>query len=195
MRWVVQLCLGTMFALSAASKIGNPRGFARGVEEYRILPRRVAFLFALLVILCEIFLSLSHIFGWLLVYAVPVGVAMLCSFFVAVSVNLARKRNLPCFCFGGYEQEPISSRSLARLAIAILGELLLLLHPGFFDNSFPRAASHASAQDVVLAGTWTLFVLIATLWVLSLPDLLRLVLSKLHWQHASPSHSLRNGRT
>ena len=35
---VVQLALGTVFVLSAAGKLRDPKSFARGVVDYRILP-------------------------------------------------------------------------------------------------------------------------------------------------------------
>lgn len=149
-RWVVQLSLGVMFAVSAASKLRDPVGFARGVELYKIVPRCLAFALAFLVILCEGFLSLSYLGGWLMVFSVPLGLALLSSFFLAVTINLLRRRDLPCFCFGGDEGERISARSLARLAIAISGELVLILQPGFFSSRFARFAYHASARDMVL---------------------------------------------
>lgn len=94
--WVVQLSLGVMFAVSTASKLGDPMSFVRGVREYRVLPQRSVLVFAILLIVCEAFVSLSHLGGWLLAFAAPMGLTMLCIFFVAVSVNLVRKRNLSC---------------------------------------------------------------------------------------------------
>jgi len=188
-RWVVQLSLGIMFALSTASKLADPMGFIRGVREYRILPQRSVLVFSLLLIVCEGFVSLSHLANWLLVFAAPIGLTMLCVFFAAVSVNLVRKRHLPCFCFGSGQRETTSARSLVRLAIAILGELVLLLQPGFFSGSFAHPAYYASAKDAVIAVSLALFALIATVWVLSLPDLLRLLRGRLHNQNQRISHS------
>lgn len=92
--WVVQLSLVVMFAVSTASKLGDPMSFVRGVREYRILPQRSALVFAILLIVCEAFVSLSHLGGWLLAFAAPMGLTMLCIFFVAVSVNLVRTEPL-----------------------------------------------------------------------------------------------------
>jgi len=187
--WIVQLSLGVTFALSAASKLREPRLFVHGVEEFRILPHRTVFVFALAVIFCEVLLSLSHLSGFLLTYTAPVGVAMLCSFLIAVSINLAKKRNVPCFCFGGSEDETVSPRSVARLLVVISGEVVVLLGPGH-SSSRIRDGSHTTSNDFVLALAWTLFTLIATVWMLSLPDLLRLILPKFSGQTRDPSDSV-----
>jgi hypothetical protein len=173
-RWVVQLSLGVMFALSVASKLRDPMGFARGVEEYNIVPRRVASGFAFLVIVCEAFLSVSYLGGWLIVFSVPLGLTLLTGFFAAVSVNLLRQRELPCYCFGSDEGERISARSLARLAMAISGELVLVLEAGFFSSPFTQSARQASPRDIALAVSWSILTLVAAVWALNLPDLLAL---------------------
>jgi hypothetical protein len=45
---LAQLAIGTVLILSAAGKLANPRAFARGVMEYRILPGRLAFALGLI---------------------------------------------------------------------------------------------------------------------------------------------------
>ncbi len=173
-RWVIQVALGGVFLLSAASKLRSPMAFAWGVADYEILPTLAARAFGLVLIPTEVFLALSHLTGWLLVAAVPLGMAILLSFAVAMGVNLARGRGLPCYCFGANGHETVSMRSLARLMMMISGELVLLFEPGFFKGSWSQAARVAT-RDMALGLPWILFVLLAAMWALSFPDLLDLI--------------------
>jgi len=183
-RLIVQFSLGFTFALSVVSKITDPVSFARGVREYKILPRQGAVCFAIVVIVSELFLSISHLSGRMLRVAVPLGLALLSSFGAAVAINLTRDRHVPCFCFGAEEEEMISGRTLARLGIAILGEFILMLQPGFFSTASGSALLTASAQEVVVALAWTLFLLVAILWLLEMPDLLDLARARFSGQLA-----------
>jgi len=184
--WIVQLSLGVTFALSAASKLREPRAFVEGVEEFAVLPHAIAFVIALAVMIGEVLLSLSHFSGFLLAYTVPVGIAMLFSFLIAVIINLVKKRNVPCFCFGG--DETISHRSVARLVVVISGELVVL--HGLYSSAPIQEVSHLTPNDVVLTLSWTLFTLITTVWMLSLPDLVKLALKKFGGQNRDSSDSV-----
>lgn len=172
-RWVIQLSLGFTFALSAISKLRAPISFIRGVREYQVLPPKIAELFAAFVIFAETFLAVSHLSGQMLRTAVPLGFVVLGIFAAGVVLNLMRHRDLPCFCFGTGE-ELISGRTLARLGITSLGELTLMLKPGFFSTSFARSSLTASVHEVVIAIAWAVFLLVAVLWVLEMPGLLQL---------------------
>jgi uncharacterized membrane protein YphA (DoxX/SURF4 family) len=187
-QWVIQLSLGVTFALSTLSKLTDPVSFVRGVREYKILPRQGAVLFAVFVIVAELLLSISHLSGQMLRVAAPLGFALLVSFAAAVAITLARHRELPCLCFGA-EGEMVSGRTLARLGITILGELILMLQPGFFSARSGRALFAASAHEAVIALAWTLFVLVAILWLLQVPELLDLARTRFSGQlagHAGP---------
>lgn len=173
--WVIQLALGAVFLLSATGKLRSPIAFARGVVDYEILPPRLAFIFGFLVIPLESFLAFSHLTGWLLVAAVPIGLAILLSFAMAVGLNLARGRGLPCYCFGGQSREMLSGRSLARLVMMISGEFVLLVRPGFFSGSLSRYTAVVTERDLILGPTWMLFVMMSAMWALSLPDLIDLL--------------------
>jgi hypothetical protein len=158
-----------MFTLSAMSKLTNPRSFIRGIKEYRILPGRGIVVFAILIILCELLLAFSHLSGWYLALMAPLGLVLLCTFFLAVSVNLARGRDLPCLCFGS--GEVISPRSLVRLIIALLGELGVLVQSSSLSLA-DRISSHGSAPDAVLALTWAVLLVLGVTWLLQLPEVI-----------------------
>ena len=182
-RSVIQLSIGTMFALSAMGKLVAPRAFIEGVRDYEILPRSLVAIFALVVIILETILSVSHLSGWLLVVTVPLGLALLCCFFVAVSVNLVRRRTLPCYCFGGSGGESISRRSLARVGVAIVAELVLLRRSEVVVNAPGTVVAGLAAQDLILTTCWVICAMLAVAWVLSVPDLITLGRRRSHGLH------------
>ncbi len=135
-RLVVQLALGVVFLLSDTAKLRNPMTFA----------------FGLLLMPGEVFLALSHLTGWLIVVGVPLAMVTLVSFAVAVGVNLLRRREVPCYCFGD-GRETISGRSLTRLLMMTSGEVVLVTDSGFFGGSWSRSAPVATAKDIGLGLT------------------------------------------
>ena len=175
-RLVAQLALGVVFVLSAAGKLRDPAGFARGVVDYQILPASLAYPAGLLIIGLEGWLAIAHLTGLLLAIAVPLGFGTLVSFAVAVGVNLRRGRALPCYCFGGRGGETISVRTLARLLLLVGGEVLLLADPSLFTGSqivYPGRITNFS--ELALPLFWATFLLVAGSWLLSLPDLVDLL--------------------
>jgi Methylamine utilisation protein MauE len=172
---VVQLALGLVFFLSAVSKVLNPKRFAQGVVEYRLLPKAVAYPFAAFLIGLEGWLAVAHLTGWLLEPAVPIGIATLSAFGGAVVINLRRGRIVPCYCFGGRGGERISPRTLARVLALILGEVILLVEPNFFARShFVYGHRVESFSQLALAFFWATFILIVAYWVFLAPEIVTL---------------------
>jgi len=172
----VQLALGIVFLHSAASKLRDPKGFAQGVADYKIVPASMAGAVGLLVIGVESWLAIAHLTGWLLAVAVPVGFGTLLSFALAVGVNLRRGRALPCYCFGSRGGESISNQTLTRLVMLLLCESLLLPDSGLFAASqLPLSSRMASFPELALAAFWATLFLVIGSWALSLNDLVDLL--------------------
>jgi len=162
--FVMQLALGTVFLLSSVGKLRHPGRFARGLAAYRMLPASWAKLTSYFVIALESLLAASHFTGYLLAVALPLGLGLLGSFSIAVSVNLKRGRALPCYCFGPSDHI-ISGTTLARLALIASGQAFLLrMHR-------PIYLQQISLLQLGFASFWALLILIAALWILSLRDL------------------------
>lgn len=173
-RLVVQLAVGAVFGLSTVGKIRDPVGFARGVQEYEVLPRALAFGVGLVLLPLEIFVAVSHLSGWMLETAVPTALAMLTAFGIAVTVNLVRGRAVPCHCFGGAEGENLSARTLTRVLLLLGAEVFLLGDPGLAAGTrltYPTRV--ASFADLGVAVLWATIVLIGGLWLLNVPELAR----------------------
>lgn len=96
--WVVQMFMATYFAWSGVAKLRDPAEFARGVQDYRVLPDSVAAAIAPWFPVAELLLAWFWLAGW-----VPVATAwgtfgLLAAFTGAVVINLRRGRPLPCHC-------------------------------------------------------------------------------------------------
>jgi hypothetical protein len=164
---IVQLTVGVVFLLSAVGKLRNPRAFAFGIEDYEILPDRLASSAAVLIIVFESWVAIAHITGKGLRLAVPVAFGLLASFAIAVAVNLRRGRVLSCYCFDAGGGKSISRLTLFRLLLLISTEIFLFASP---SKGWISMQSH-NAAAIGLTFCWVTFVLVASSWLLSLPDL------------------------
>src|SRR5688572_2451657 len=95
-----QIALGIVFLLSVLPKLRAPFTFAESVVEYKILPAKAAYMFALILIPAEALLAISFLTGWLTSITLPLATVMLIAFLVAVGINLRRGRRISCGCFG-----------------------------------------------------------------------------------------------
>lgn len=175
MRLSFQFAVGLVFLLSSLSKLASPARFAQGVVEYQILPKRLAFILGLLLIPWELLLAISHLTGWFLAVASPAAVVTLLIFVIAVGINLRRGRTLSCHCFGG-GGEQISGSTLARLLLLIVAELFVLSDPAMFDKAASTSVNRTEGTiELVLLFLWSVFLLVAAFWLLSLKDLTALL--------------------
>ena len=169
-----QLALGFVFGSASVTKIRSPRSFTRDVAAYELLPPRVSSVLALVLIVAEFFLAIAFLSGWAVMVALPVSLAILLTFLLAVSINLKRRRRIACGCFGDRTEE-ISPRSLARL-ILLLALVVGLLTTRIAGGALP-SLWHALADgtSTMLLGETifaAVFLIIAGAWVLHLPELL-----------------------
>lgn len=175
---VIQLAIGIVLLLASAGKWRNPIGFARGVADYELLPNRLSIVFGMLLIPLETWLAVSHLTGWKLAVAAPIGIAMFASFAFAVGLNLARGRNLPCYCFGDGTRESISTRALVRLLALLGGEGLLVFFPGRTGTALLVYQQVGGLREFGFALFWTALLIVAVMWLLGLADLVELLRSR-----------------
>jgi Methylamine utilisation protein MauE len=168
--FAVQLAIGLVFLTSAAGKLSDPKGFARGVADYQIVPKSMTGTVSLMIVACEIWLSVTHLTVFANTINFVLGLGTLSTFAFAVTVNLARGRALPCHCFGG-GGDTISTRTLARLALLASGEIFLIVTKQF--RHYPEQITRP--PDVFLALFWAVLLILAGLWFLSLGDVFELL--------------------
>lgn len=157
-----QLAVGIVFSFSAGAKLLDPKAFARGIREFDILPESLVVQATFAVISLESWLGFSHLSGRHLTVAVPVSVALLLSFGVAVSVNLRRGRKIPCHCFGR-PREVISVRTVVRILLLMSCDVYLLTMKQF--------SPPWTVTSVGLPLFWAILLLVLGSWLLSAQDI------------------------
>lgn len=168
-----RLVIAAVFAISAGSKLRHPLRFAAAIRRYRIVPEGSAVPIAAGILAAEILVALSFGLG----IEVDSGRALtlgLLLVFVAVSViNAVRSDAVPCPCFGAEGQ----ARPLQVLGR--LGLLLLALTPVLFASEADLTRAVALEHGGLALGA-----LIAGLWLLEAPTLIRL--------HRAPTPQIRH---
>jgi uncharacterized membrane protein YphA (DoxX/SURF4 family) len=123
---ILSATLGIIFLASAVPKMRHPKGFILAVLEYRVLPPRLSWLYARLLPPLEFLLALLLLTGTAVRSASAIMSVLLLSFIAAVSINLARGRDLDCHCFGKATKRPIG-RGLLLQNSALLGAVITLV--------------------------------------------------------------------
>jgi uncharacterized membrane protein YphA (DoxX/SURF4 family) len=168
---VLQLTIGVVFLLSAIGKLRDPSGFAQGLAEYELVPRRLSYSAALILTASEALLALSHLTGWMLQLAAPLGICLLVCFALAVGANLRRGRILPCYCFGGRGKEYISGATLARLIMLISAEASLTALINSSVRPKLQALHIREARELGFTLLWVAVLFIVATWSLSIRTL------------------------
>lgn len=134
------IILGAAFLVSAVPKLRRPKTFTVTVISYDILPLPLARVYARLVPVAEVALSLILLTGILVRLAAIAFALLLLSYMVGVVVNLARGRELDCGCFGSH------SRKIGRGVVADQAVLIAL-----------AAAAAASSASWLGISHWSLW--------------------------------------
>jgi hypothetical protein len=178
LRLAIQLAIGIVFLLSSVGKLRHSAEFGAAIMQYKILPVAWAYPVGVVIISVEVWVAFSHLTGFLLAFAIRLGLAMLVSFTVAVVVNLRRGQALPCYCFGD-AGDTISRLTLARLVLLMSGEAFLLTIPGLRTTNQQIISSlqfyRLSVPQLAVAFFWAVFLLIVYVWFLSVADIVRLL--------------------
>jgi uncharacterized membrane protein len=130
-RWLAAASLAAVFAGSAIAKLRDLTGFRDAVENYRIVPRRIAACAAGIIPLAEIAGAIGILFGPTREASALLLLGLLVVFTAAIGVNLARgRRDIDCGCFGTARGQRLSGGLLVRNAMLIALAAVLLLPAG-----------------------------------------------------------------
>lgn len=111
---ILSLLLGGIFLVSALPKLCHPKGFILTVLEYRILPPYLSKFYGTILPPLELALALFAITGIMMRFVAIIMSLLLFSFIVAISVNIKRRRDLNCNCFGMLKKRPIGKTLLIQ---------------------------------------------------------------------------------
>lgn len=128
-RWL----LAGVFLAAAAGKLADRRRFVQVVLAYKVLPQRLARLYAAVVPWIEAIVGLLLLLGLATNVAAVIGGVLLLSFIVAVGLNVARGRTeLDCGCFGPGHRQKIGGRLIIRnIALVLLSLQVALFADGY----------------------------------------------------------------
>lgn len=184
----IQLGIGILFLYAGVHKLGAFNTFSRGVREYQILSDGLSVIVAPLLVAAELFIAISHLTGWWLMKTIPLSAFLMMLFGYAISINLARHRALPCYCFGSDNDKVLSVGSLVPLTVIILSEailyLVLLRQP-----KYAFLILSASLDDAIVSLGYGALLLQVAMWLLSAATLKTLFLPQ--WRALTTGHRHR----
>ncbi len=126
----VQIALGLFFVVAALPKIVDPPSFAHMIYNYKIVPAAVLNFIALVMPWIELLAGLALVLGiWRGTARTIVG-ALLVTFIIAISINLARGNAIDCGCFDVTAAGKTREERLADMKLVILRDLGMLLMAG-----------------------------------------------------------------
>lgn len=123
----VQIALGLFFVIAALPKIVDPPSFAHMIYNYRIVPAALLNFMALVMPWVELLAGLALILGIWRGTARTIIAAMLVTFIIAITINLARGNAIDCGCFDVSVANKTHDERLADMKLVILRDLGMLL--------------------------------------------------------------------
>ncbi|OGO35913.1 MAG: hypothetical protein A2W35_19150 [Chloroflexi bacterium RBG_16_57_11] len=129
----LRLVLGIILISAGAAKLREHTAFVAGVLQYQVLPAPLARWYGRLLPFVELGTGVFFILGVWILPAATISAAMFASFTFAVTINLLRKSEIPCYCFGADARDKMGWHTLVRIVLLFTASLALILYPAFPD--------------------------------------------------------------
>lgn len=115
-----RVAIALLFASSLLHKLRHLGEFRQNVADYRLLPARLAFTAALLLLCAEMATLFSLVVPGMTGQGALMAAGLLMLYALAMAINLARgRRSIDCGCAGPQLKQPISEWLLLRNALLI----------------------------------------------------------------------------
>ena len=163
---ILRYTVGITLLAAGIAKLQNFTQFVEGVLHYQVLPPVLARWYGYILPAAEIGTSIFLIFGvWVKFAAIAAGV-MFGSFAIAVALNLWRKRQMPCYCFGADVSDNIGRHTLVRIFLLMFFTIsLLYIWPAEISS---RSYSHIPSLTDLVSSIPTVLLVIFGLSILSI---------------------------
>ena len=125
-----RLVLGFIFIYAGMEKISDPEGFARVINNYKLLPFLLINLFALILPWVEVTTGLLLLFGIVTKENAFILSSLLIIFLIAIIISLFRGLNIDCGCFGTASGAKIGLEKLIENLLLILLGIQLIYFGG-----------------------------------------------------------------
>jgi len=123
----VQIALGIIFVAAALPKIVDPPSFAHMIYNYKLIPWPLINPMALVMPWIELLCGLALILGIWKDTARTIIAALLVTFIIAISINLARGNAIDCGCFDVSAAGKTTAERIDDMRLVILRDLGMLL--------------------------------------------------------------------
>ena len=124
MHFFFRLMLGGVFIWTGLLKIMDPLEFAQSIANYRIFPRLLVFLLALILPWIELLCGLCLILGLFQETSTMILSGLLVGFLIMIIITLFRGIDIDCGCFGAFSRKVdfrllLTDAALLFLALSI----------------------------------------------------------------------------
>jgi putative oxidoreductase len=127
---VCRIVIGFIFLYAGMEKISNPAGFARAINNYKLLPFSLTNIAALIFPWIEVTTGILLIFGIRVKENAFIISALLGIFTIAIIISLFRGLNIDCGCFGTLSGTKIGILKLFENVLMLLAGILLIYFGG-----------------------------------------------------------------
>lgn len=125
-----RVILGFIFIYAGMEKISDPEGFARSINNYKLLPFSFINVAALILPWVEVTTGLLLLFGIVSKESAFILSSLLIVFFIAITISLFRGLNIDCGCFGTAGGAKVGIQKLAENFLLILLGIQLIFFGG-----------------------------------------------------------------
>ncbi len=127
---ISRLVLGFIFIYAGMEKISDPEGFARAINNYKLIPFSFINIAALILPWIEVTSGILLIFGVTVKENALVISALLGIFIIAILISLFRGLSIDCGCFGTSGGSKVGMLKLGENVLLILLGLHLIYFGG-----------------------------------------------------------------
>ena len=100
-----RIVVGGLFIYAGVLKIADPIGFAQDIENYRLVPRGIAFFTALVLPWLEALAGAALVVGVFKRTSAGLIALMLAGFIALVALTMIRGLDVDCGCFGAFSRK------------------------------------------------------------------------------------------
>jgi putative oxidoreductase len=125
-----RIIIGFIFLYAGMEKIADPSGFARAINNYKLLPFLLINIAALILPWIEITTGILLIFGIKVKENAFIISSLLGIFTIAIIISLFRGLNIDCGCFGTLSGTKIGLQKLIENILLLLAGILLVYFGG-----------------------------------------------------------------
>ncbi|MBL5772794.1 MauE/DoxX family redox-associated membrane protein [Heyndrickxia sporothermodurans] len=125
---VLSHIMGLIFLTSSIDKILKYKEFILDIQNYKIVPKNLEKIFAIIMIISQLFCAFNFIFNQMKYINLGIALTLMFCFTIAIIINLFRNNKINCGCGGVVGDKQISWSTVARNLVLIFMMFVILLN-------------------------------------------------------------------